>query len=136
MAVALIVAAGSGVIVYLRGHEGRGIGLGSKLAAYQLQDAGYDTVEANLALGLPVDSRSYAVAARILTDLGLVTLRLMSNNPAKFSELESHRLKIVERVPLITAPTTENVRYLRTKQHKLGHSLELPLVAARREILN
>jgi 3,4-dihydroxy 2-butanone 4-phosphate synthase/GTP cyclohydrolase II len=131
-----IVAAGSGVIVYLRGHEGRGIGLGSKLAAYQLQDAGYDTVEANLALGLPVDSRSYAMAAQILTDLGPVTLRLMSNNPAKFSELEGHRLKIVERVPLITAPTAENVRYLRTKQHKLDHRLELPLVAALREILN
>ncbi len=131
-----IVAAGSGVIVYLRGHEGRGIGLSGKLAAYQLQDSGYDTVDANLALGLPVDSRSYAVAAQILADLGLLTLRLMSNNPAKFSELEAHRPRIVERVPLITVPTAENVRYLQTKQHKLGHHLELPVVTARRETLN
>ena len=133
LAMERVTAAGSGVIVYLRGHEGRGIGLASKLAAYQLQDAGRDTVEANLALGLPVDSRSYAMGAQILTDLGLTSLRLMSNNPAKFSELEDHGLKIVERVPLITTPTVENARYLRTKQNSLGHRLELPLAAARRE---
>jgi 3,4-dihydroxy 2-butanone 4-phosphate synthase/GTP cyclohydrolase II len=126
MAMQNVVAAGRGVVVYLRGHEGRGIGLSSKLAAYQLQDRGRDTVEANQDLGLPVDSRSYDVGAQILTDLGLTTLRLMSNNPAKFTELDGYRLKIVERVPLITRPTAENVRYLRTKQLKLGHSLELP----------
>lgn len=120
-----VVEAGSGVVVYLRGHEGRGIGLASKLAAYQLQDQGRDTVEANLELGLPVDARNYDVGAQILTDLGLTTLRLMSNNPAKFTELEGYRLKIVERVPLVTEPNAENIRYLRTKQQKLGHALGL-----------
>jgi 3,4-dihydroxy 2-butanone 4-phosphate synthase / GTP cyclohydrolase II len=133
MAMQNVVAAGRGVVVYLRGHEGRGIGLSSKLAAYQLQDQGRDTVEANLELGLPVDSRSYDVGAQILTDLGLTTLRLMSNNPAKFTELDGYRLKIVERVPLITQPTAENVSYLRTKQRKLGHSLELAGTSLRRE---
>jgi 3,4-dihydroxy 2-butanone 4-phosphate synthase/GTP cyclohydrolase II len=114
-----------GVVVYLRGHEGRGIGLASKLHAYQLQDRGLDTVEANLELGLPVDSRSYDVGAQILIDLGVTTMRLMSNNPAKFTELKGYRLKIVERVPLITEPTAENVHYLRSKQKKLGHELGL-----------
>jgi 3,4-dihydroxy 2-butanone 4-phosphate synthase/GTP cyclohydrolase II len=135
MAMQNVVAAGRGVVVYLRGHEGRGIGLGSKVAAYELQDRGRDTVDANLELGLPVDSRSYDVGAQILTDLGLTTLRLMSNNPAKFTELEGYRLKIVERVPLITEPTAENVRYLKTKQRRLGHSLELPGNSRRRERL-
>ncbi len=120
-----IAEAELGVVVYLRGHEGRGIGLASKLHAYQLQDRGLDTVEANLELGLPVDSRSYDVGAQILTDLGVTTIRLMSNNPAKFTELEGYRLKIVERVPLLTEPTPENVRYLRSKQKKLGHELGL-----------
>lgn len=118
-----------GVVVYLRGHEGRGIGLASKLHAYQLQDRGLDTVEANLELGLPVDSRSYDVGAQILMDLGVTTMRLMSNNPAKFTELEGYRLKIVERVPLITEPTAENVHYLRSKQKKLGHELGLGAVS-------
>jgi 3,4-dihydroxy 2-butanone 4-phosphate synthase/GTP cyclohydrolase II len=120
-----IAEAELGVVVYLRGHEGRGIGLASKLHAYQLQDRGLDTVEANLELGLPVDSRSYDVGAQILTDLGVTTIRLMSNNPAKFTELEGYRMKIVERVPLLTEPTPENVRYLRSKQKKLGHELGL-----------
>jgi 3,4-dihydroxy 2-butanone 4-phosphate synthase/GTP cyclohydrolase II len=120
-----VVEAGRGVVVYLRGHEGRGIGLANKLAAYQLQDQGRDTVEANLELGLPVDARNYDVGAQILTDLGVTSMRLMSNNPAKFTELEGYRLKIVERVPLVTEPTAENVRYLRTKQQKLGHALGL-----------
>jgi len=133
MAMQNVVAAGRGVVVYLRGHEGRGIGLSRKLAAYELQDRGRDTVEANLELGLPVDSRSYDTGAQILTDLGLTTLRLMSNNPAKFTELDGYRLKIVERVPLVTRPTAENVRYLRTKQRKLGHSLELSGTSPRRE---
>ncbi|QFY42693.1 bifunctional 3,4-dihydroxy-2-butanone-4-phosphate synthase/GTP cyclohydrolase II [Candidatus Methylospira mobilis] len=121
MALEAISRAGSGVLVYLRGHEGRGIGLAHKLRAYQLQDKGRDTVEANLDLGLPVDSRSYDVGAQILTDLGITTLRLMSNNPAKFTELEGYRLKIVERVPLEPEPNAENIVYLRTKSQKLGH---------------
>ena len=117
---------GRGVVVYLRGHEGRGIGLTSKLHAYALQDRGRDTVDANVELGLPIDSRSYDLGAQILTDLGVTTLRLMSNNPAKFTELEGYDLKLVERVPLTTLPNSENVEYLRTKQHKLGHQLGLP----------
>jgi 3,4-dihydroxy 2-butanone 4-phosphate synthase/GTP cyclohydrolase II len=117
---------GAGVVVYLRGHEGRGIGLTSKVHAYALQDNGLDTVEANEELGLPVDSRSYDVGAQILTDLGLTTIRLMSNNPAKFTQLARYDLRIVEHVPLVTAPNLENAFYLRTKQEKLGHLLNLP----------
>jgi 3,4-dihydroxy 2-butanone 4-phosphate synthase/GTP cyclohydrolase II len=120
-ALARVAAEGRGVIVYLRGHEGRGIGLTRKLHAYNLQDEGKDTVEANLELGLPVDSRRYDVGAQILTDLGLTTIRLMSNNPAKFAALDGYPLRIVERVPLRTRPTDENAGYLRTKQLKLGH---------------
>jgi len=120
-----IAAEGRGVVVYLRGHEGRGVGLTSKLDAYKLQDQGRDTVEANLDLGLPIDARSYDVGAQILTDLGVTTLRLMSNNPAKFVELEGYDLRIVGRVPLIIAPNRENLAYLRTKQLKLGHDLEI-----------
>jgi 3,4-dihydroxy 2-butanone 4-phosphate synthase/GTP cyclohydrolase II len=130
-----VAAADLGVVVYLRGHEGRGIGLASKLHAYELQDRGFDTVEANLELGLPIDSRSYDVGAQILTDLGVTTLRLMSNNPAKFTELDGYRLKIVERVPLLTEPTAENVRYLRSKQKKLGHELGLSPVGDATELV-
>jgi len=118
-----IAAAGQGVVVYLRGHEGRGIGLTSKMHAYKLQDQGRDTVQANLDLGLPVDSRTYDLGAQILTHLGLTTMRLMSNNPAKFRELEGYQLRIVERVPLLTRPTQDNIAYLSTKQLKLGHTL-------------
>ena len=124
-AMAKIAAAGRGVLVYLRNHEGRGIGLTAKLHAYNLQDAGRDTVEANLELGLPVDSRKYDLGAQILTDLGLTTIRLMSNNPAKFAALEGYPLRIVERVPLIVDETVENGVYLRAKQSKLGHVLKL-----------
>jgi 3,4-dihydroxy 2-butanone 4-phosphate synthase / GTP cyclohydrolase II len=124
-AMAKVAAAGAGVVVYLRGHEGRGIGLVSKLHAYKLQDLGRDTVEANLELGLPVDARSYDVGAQILTDLGVTTMLLMSNNPAKFVELEGYDLRIVGRVPLLIAPNHENASYLRTKQDKLGHQLDL-----------
>jgi 3,4-dihydroxy 2-butanone 4-phosphate synthase/GTP cyclohydrolase II len=120
-----IAAEERGVVVYLRGHEGRGVGLTRKLHAYQLQDQGRDTVEANLDLGLPIDARSYDVGAQILTDLGVTTLRLMSNNPAKFVELEGYDLRIVGRVPLIVTPNRENLAYLRTKQFKLGHDLEI-----------
>ncbi|HVK74731.1 MAG TPA: bifunctional 3,4-dihydroxy-2-butanone-4-phosphate synthase/GTP cyclohydrolase II [Kofleriaceae bacterium] len=125
-ALAQVGAARRGVVVYLRDHEGRGVGLTSKLHAYQLQDAGRDTVEANLELGLPVDSRRYDVGAQILTDLGLTTIRLMSNNPAKFAALAGYALRIVERVPLVTTPTGDNTEYLRTKQRKLGHLALVP----------
>jgi 3,4-dihydroxy 2-butanone 4-phosphate synthase/GTP cyclohydrolase II len=94
--------------------------------AYKLQDQGRDTVQANLDLGLPVDSRSYDVGAQILTDLGVTTMRLMSNNPAKFKELDGYQLRVVERVPLLTRPTQDNIAYLTTKQLKLGHTLGVP----------
>jgi 3,4-dihydroxy 2-butanone 4-phosphate synthase/GTP cyclohydrolase II len=115
---------GLGVVVYLRGHEGRGIGLGHKLRAYQLQDKGHDTVDANLALGLPIDSREYGIGAQILVDLGLTTMRLMTNNPAKYGGLDGYGLEIVERVPLLIEPNPENIAYLRTKRERMGHLLE------------
>jgi len=116
---------GRGVVVYLRGHEGRGIGLGHKLRAYSLQDEGRDTVEANVELGFPADSREYGIGSQILVDLGVSTMRLMTNNPAKYGGLEGYGLEIVERVPLHVTPTRENISYLRTKQDKLGHLLDL-----------
>ncbi len=122
-ALAKVAAEGLGVVVYLRGHEGRGVGLTQKLHAYKLQEQGRDTVDANLDLGLPVDARSYDVGAQILADLGVTTIRLMSNNPAKFVELEGYDLRIVERIPLVMAPNDENLAYLRTKQERLGHVL-------------
>jgi len=127
LALARIAEAGQGALVYLRGHEGRGIGLGHKLRAYELQDEGLDTVEANLRLGFPADSRRYGVGAQILVDLGVREMRLMTNNPAKYTGLAGFGLEIVERVPLMLDPTPENLHYLRTKQHKLGHLLELEL---------
>jgi 3,4-dihydroxy 2-butanone 4-phosphate synthase/GTP cyclohydrolase II len=119
-----IAEAGRGVVVYLRGHEGRGIGLGHKLRAYQLQEQGRDTVEANVELGLPVDSREYGIGAQILVDLGVSKMRLMTNNPAKYGGLEGFGLEIVERVPITPAPNPENLHYLRTKRARLGHLLE------------
>jgi 3,4-dihydroxy 2-butanone 4-phosphate synthase/GTP cyclohydrolase II len=124
-ALALVAKEGRGVVVYLRGQEGRGVGLTRKLHAYKLQDQGRDTVEANLDLGLPIDARTYDIGAQILADLGVTTLRLMSNNPAKFVELEGYDLRIVGRVPLLVTPNRENIAYLRTKQLKLGHQLEV-----------
>lgn len=115
---------GTGVLVYLRGHEGRGIGLGHKIQAYKLQEAGSDTVDANLELGLPVDSREYGIGAQILVDLGVTTMRLMTNNPVKRGGLEGFGLDIVERVPLESTPTEHNIDYLRTKQQRMGHILE------------
>ena len=115
---------GAGVIVYLRGHEGRGIGIGHKIRAYELQDQGADTVEANEALGLPVDSREYGIGAQILVDLGVTTMRLITNNPAKYGGLEGFGLDITARVPSVTAPNPENLRYLKTKAEKMGHLLE------------
>jgi 3,4-dihydroxy 2-butanone 4-phosphate synthase/GTP cyclohydrolase II len=122
-AMRLISEAGVGVVVYLRGHEGRGIGIASKLDAYQLQDGGLDTVEANLHLGLPVDSREYGIGAQILVDLGITTMRLLTNNPSKRGGLEGYGLEIVERVPILTEPTAENLRYLQTKRDRMGHEL-------------
>jgi len=115
---------GLGVVVYLRGHEGRGIGIGHKIRAYSLQDQGADTVEANEALGLPVDSREYGIGAQVLVDLGITTMRYMTNNPSKYGGLEGFGLDIVERVPLQSAPNPENIAYLRTKRDKMGHLLE------------
>jgi len=120
-AMAKIATEGLGVVVYLRGHEGRGIGISHKLQAYRLQDGGFDTVDANVELGLPVDSREYGIGAQILVDLGITTMRLMTNNPAKRGGLEGFGLEIVQRVPIETIPNDENIRYLRTKRDRLGH---------------
>ncbi len=125
LAMQKIEAEGSGVLLYLRGHEGRGIGLKHKLRAYRLQEQGRDTVEANEELGLPVDSREYGIGAQILHDLKVRKMRLMTNNPAKYGGLDGWGLTIVERVPLATVPTEDNLNYLRTKQEKLGHLLEI-----------
>ncbi|HEX8771700.1 MAG TPA: bifunctional 3,4-dihydroxy-2-butanone-4-phosphate synthase/GTP cyclohydrolase II [Acidimicrobiales bacterium] len=123
-AMELIANAGLGAVVYLRGHEGRGIGIAHKLRAYTLQDEGHDTVDANLELGLPIDSREYGIGAQILVDLGITTMRLLTNNPAKYGGLEGYGLEIVERVALQPVSNPENIAYLRTKQQRLGHLLE------------
>jgi 3,4-dihydroxy 2-butanone 4-phosphate synthase / GTP cyclohydrolase II len=118
-----IGAAGRGVLLYIRGHEGRAIGLPHKLRAYRLQEDGRDTVEANVELGFEPDPRDYGIGAQILHDLGVRTMRLLTNNPAKRAGLEGYGLSIVERVPLETTPTPENLAYLRAKREKLGHLL-------------
>ena len=123
-AMAMVEKAGAGVIVYLRGHEGRGIGIGHKIRAYSLQDQGLDTVDANVELGLPVDSREYGIGAQILADLGVSKLRLMTNNPAKYGGLGGYGLSVVERVPINTIPTPENEAYLRTKRERMGHLID------------
>ena len=123
-AMELIDDEGLGVVVYLRGHEGRGVGIGHKIRAYSLQDAGQDTVEANVSLGLPIDSREYGIGAQILVDLGITTMRALTNNPSKYGGLDGFGLDIVERVPLETIPNPENIAYLRTKREKMGHILE------------
>jgi GTP cyclohydrolase II len=121
-ALELIAEAPSGVLLYLP-QEGRGIGLANKIRAYALQDRGLDTVDANLALGLPVDRRDYAAAAHILLSMGLRQVRLLTNNPAKSAALEKHGVQVVERVPLEVPPNPVNLDYLRTKADRMGHLL-------------
>jgi 3,4-dihydroxy 2-butanone 4-phosphate synthase / GTP cyclohydrolase II len=129
-AMAMIAAEGRGVVLYLRGHEGRGIGLVSKLRAYQLQDGGADTVDANTELGLPVDAREYSTGAQMLADLGVRSLRLLTNNPAKVLGLSGFGIKVTGRVSLPVTPTPDNLRYLMAKRDRLGHQIDnLPLQA-------
>jgi 3,4-dihydroxy 2-butanone 4-phosphate synthase/GTP cyclohydrolase II len=118
-----IVSEGAGILIYLQGHEGRGIGLLAKLKAMRLQEQGMDTVEANVALGLPVDARDYTAAVRILRDLGVRSVRLLSNNPDKFASLWRSGIRVTSRVPLLVTPTADNLPYLRTKRERLNHLL-------------
>ncbi|CAM2756892.1 bifunctional 3,4-dihydroxy-2-butanone-4-phosphate synthase/GTP cyclohydrolase II [Skermania piniformis] len=122
-ALEMVTQEGRGVVLYMRGHEGRGIGLLHKLQAYQLQDAGHDTVDANLELGLPADARDYGIGAQILVDLGVSSMRLLTNNPAKRVGLDGYGLHISERVPMPVRATAENLTYLRTKRDRMGHDL-------------
>ncbi len=114
---------GRGIVLYVRGHEGRSIGLLNKIAAYGLQDKGRDTVQANLELGFPADARDYGTGAQILVDLGVKTMKLLTNNPAKRAGLEGYGLKIVERVALVAQVNEKNVDYLSTKKNKMGHDI-------------
>jgi GTP cyclohydrolase II len=118
-----VAGEGRGVLVYLRGHEGRGIGLLAKLRAMRLQAEGLDTVEANLALGYPDDAREYGAAAGILDHLGVRSVRLLSNNPRKSEALEQHGIRVSARVPLLIPPREENLSYLWTKRERMGHLL-------------
>jgi 3,4-dihydroxy 2-butanone 4-phosphate synthase / GTP cyclohydrolase II len=119
-----IAAEGCGALVYLRGHEGRGIGLAHKIRAYALQEAGLDTVDANVAQGLPVDARSYGVGAHILVALGIHRIRLITNNPAKYHGLDGYGIELVDRVKLPTSVNPHNLRYLHTKQERMGHTID------------
>jgi GTP cyclohydrolase II len=132
--VRLLQEQGRGVLLYLR-QEGRGIGLANKISAYALQERGLDTVEANLALGLPEDVRDYRVAAEMLLDLGVRQARLLTNNPAKIEGLERHGIEVVERIPLEITPNPSNLAYLRTKREKMGHlfPMNVSLEVAREE---
>jgi GTP cyclohydrolase II len=121
MALRYIAAEGRGVLLYLRGHEGRGIGLANKIRAYSLQEQGFDTVDANLQLGLPDDAREYDSAAAIIRALGVTSVRLMSNNPSKFETLLRHGIPVCERVALAIPAREENERYIKTKQVRFGH---------------
>src|SRR3546814_3024886 len=117
----LMQGEGRGVIVYRRGNEGRGIGIGHKIRAYGLQEQGRDTVDANLDLGLPADARDYGTGAQILVDLGIRSMRLLTNNPAKRVGLDGYGLAITERVPMPLRANAENLHYLRTKRDRMGH---------------
>ncbi|GAA4516909.1 bifunctional 3,4-dihydroxy-2-butanone-4-phosphate synthase/GTP cyclohydrolase II [Nonomuraea ferruginea] len=123
-AMAAIAAEGRGVVVYLRGHEGRGIGLLAKLRAYSLQDAGVDTVDANVELGLPIDAREFSNAAQILADLGVKGVRLLTNNPVKVTGMDGYGIKVLGREPMPVAVNPYNARYLQAKRDRLGHSIE------------
>jgi 3,4-dihydroxy 2-butanone 4-phosphate synthase/GTP cyclohydrolase II len=125
LALERIADVGVGAVVYLRGHEGRGIGLLEKLRAYELQDSGLDTVEANLQLGHPADRRDYGIGMQILADLGITRLRLLTNNPSKRAGLEGYGLEVVDCVPLVPDPTSESLAYLITKIEKMGHEVEM-----------
>jgi 3,4-dihydroxy 2-butanone 4-phosphate synthase/GTP cyclohydrolase II len=122
LALSRIEAEGRGVVLYM-GQEGRGIGLLNKLRAYELQANGLDTVEANLALGFPPDAREWGIGNQILADLGLTTIRILTNNPRKLTGLDGYGLTVVEQVPLEVEPTAENERYLAAKREKLGHTI-------------
>jgi 3,4-dihydroxy 2-butanone 4-phosphate synthase / GTP cyclohydrolase II len=122
-ALAAVAGEGRGVVLYVRGHEGRGIGLMHKLQAYQLQDDGADTVDANLQLGLPPDARDYGTGAQILADIGVRSMRLLTNNPAKQAGLEGYGLSVVARIPMPVRVTPDNLRYLTTKRDRMGHDL-------------
>ena len=124
LAMKLVAENESGAIIYLRGHEGRGIGLGHKMRAYALQDEGMDTVDANVALGFAPDSREYGIGAQIIADLGIQKMRILTNNPSKYGGLQGYNLEIVERVPLISDSNPENVRYLQTKEERMGHLMD------------
>ena len=124
-ALAMVAEEGRGVVLYIRGHEGRGIGLLHKLAAYRLQDEGFDTVDANVNLGLPVDSRDYGVGSQILYDIGVRSMRLLTNNPVKRAAIEGYGLSIQERIPISLPANDENRGYLRAKADRLGHELDL-----------
>ncbi|NUO98826.1 MAG: GTP cyclohydrolase II, partial [Nonomuraea sp.] len=122
-AMAVIAKEGRGVVVYLRGHEGRGIGLLAKLKAYSLQDNGSDTVDANVELGLPVDAREFSNAGQILADLGVRSVRLLTNNPAKLKGMDGYGIKVLGREPMPVAMNPHNERYLEAKRDRLGHDI-------------
>jgi len=118
------IAQSGGVFIYLRGHEGRGIGIGAKIKAYSLQEQGLDTVQANEELGFPVDDRNYKIAALILSDFGITSVKLITNNLKKVEEVQNHGIDVTERVSLVPNITLENLSYLQTKNAKLGHLIE------------